>query len=29
MLGAAGVSLRLHRRDACATDYYLYDGNMV
>jgi hypothetical protein len=22
-------SLRLHRRDACATDYYLYDGNMV
>ena len=25
---AAGFSLRWHRRDACATDYYLFDGNL-
>ena len=26
---AADFSLRWHRRDACATDYYLFGGDLV
>ena len=29
LLDAAGFSMRLHRRDACATAYYFFDGNLV
>jgi len=28
-LGNSPFSLRTHRRDACATNYYLFEGNLV